>query len=190
VTGEDLQPEAVASEAAGTPSPLLADLPEDPREALAVLIEALAETKLSLDARTEDLQRVAAEFDNYRKRAQRDRDEFVLRSTQRLIEALLPVVDSFESALAHETTTPGEESMLEGVQSTHQQLVDVLTKEGLEIIPSVGEPFDPNVHEAVMGGGTGHLVVTSEMRRGYAVGGRVIRPAMVGVADEDTPEEG
>ena len=155
-----------------------------------MLIEALAETRFALDARTEDLQRVAAEFENFRKRAVRDRDDLLLRSTQRLVQELLPVLDSFDSALAHEATTPGEEAMLEGLQSTHQQLFDVLSKEGLEIVPGVGEPFDPNVHEAVMGGGAGDLVVTAEMRRGYVLGGRVIRPAMVGVADEETTEEG
>jgi len=188
---DDLQPEEAAVEqdqAAGTPSPLLADLPETPEEALPVLLELLAETKFALDARTEDLQRATADFDNLRKRAVRERDDLMLRSTQRLVEALLPVLDSFESALAHEADTPAEEALLGGMQSTHQQLIDVLTREGLETVSGVGEPFDPNVHEAVMGGGEGELIVTAEMRRGYILGGRVIRPAMVAVAD-DAPEE-
>jgi len=193
VTNDDLQPEEAAveaDEAAGMSSPLPADLPEDPQEALGLLIGVLAEARLAIDARTEDLQRVAAEFENFRKRAARERDDIVLRSTQRLVEALLPVLDSLENALTHEAGTPGEEAMLSGMHGTHQQLLDVLAKEGLETVPGVGEPFDPNVHEAVMGGGSGHLVVTAEMRRGYTLGGRVIRPAMVGVADEDATEEG
>ncbi|MFH2073648.1 MAG: nucleotide exchange factor GrpE [Actinomycetota bacterium] len=192
MTNEDLpqDPAAVAEEVVGTASPPPFDLPDDPGEALPLVIEALIETRLAFDARTEDLQRVAAEYENYRKRTAREREEIVLRSTQRLVEALLPVLDSLESALAHEANTPGEEAILSGMESTHQQLLDVLAKEGLETVPAVGEPFDPNIHEAVMGGGDGRLVVTTEMRRGYLLGGRVIRPAMVGVADQETPEAG
>ncbi len=193
MTNDDLQPEAAAVEEdqpAGTNSPPLSDLPDDPEEALPLLVEALIETRLAFDARTGDLQRVAAEFENFRKRAAREREEIVLRSSQRLVEALLPVLDSLENALAHQAGTPGEEAILSGMESTHQLLVDVLAKEGLETVPAVGEPFDPNIHEAVMGGGEGHLVVTTEMRRGYLLGGRVIRPAMVGVADQETTEAG
>ena len=180
-TEEAIPEEEVAVDA---PAPVLEDLPEEPAEALPVLVEALAEARLGLSARTEDLQRVAAEFENFRKRAAREREETVLRSSQRLVEALLPVLDSLDNALAHTAETPGEEAMLDGMRGTHQQLMDVLAKEGLEVVPAVGEPFDPTVHEAVMGGGGGDLVVTAEMRRGYTLGGRVIRPAMVGVADE------
>ena len=183
---DEIRPEDAAEEPAPEkPAPVLADLPADPAEALPVLIEALAEARLAVDARTDDLQRIAAEFDNYRKRTARDRDEVVRLSSQRLVEALLPVLDSFDGALGHEASTPAEEAMLDGMQSTYQQLMDALGKEGLEVVPAVGEPFDPMVHEAVMGGGAGHLVVTAEMRRGYTLGGRVIRPAMVGVADAD-----
>ena len=193
MTNEDLQPEEAgveATEAEGMPSPLPVDIPEDPQEAMPLLIEALTVASLAVDSRTEDLQRVAAEFENFRKRTTRDRDEIVLRSTQRLVEALLPVLDSLDNALTHEANTPGEEAMLDGMQGTHQQLIDVLAQEGLEIVPGVGEPFDPNVHEAVMGGGSGDLVVTAEMRRGYTLRGRVIRPAMVGVGDDDPAEAG
>jgi molecular chaperone GrpE len=193
VTPEELQPgdglpgdeAAGREEAADTPAAPPPDLPDDPAEAVPVLIEALMESRAALESRTDDLQRVAAEFDNFRKRSARERDDLVARATQRLVEALLPVLDSFDGALAHEAGTPGEEAMLGGMQGTYQQLMTVLAAEGLAVVPSVGEPFDPAVHEAVMGGGDGHLVVTAEMRRGYTLGGRVIRPAMVQVADED-----
>jgi molecular chaperone GrpE len=159
---------------------------------MGVLIEALAESRLALEGRTEDLQRVAADFENYRKRSAREREDLVSRATQRLVEALLPVLDSLDAALTHEAATPGEEAMHGGMQGTRQQLLDVLAKEGLEIVPGTGAPFDPAVHEAVMGGGDGDLVVTSEMRRGYVLSGRVIRPAMVGVgnaAGEEAEDE-
>ena len=183
---DDLQPDDAT---AGSPE-AVPDLPDDPQEAVSVLTNALADARADAASVTNDLQRIAAEFENFRKRSVRERDEIVHRSSQRLVEALLPVFDSFDSASAHEASTPGEESMLEGMKSTYQQLLDVLTREGLEIVRTVGEPFDPNVHEAVLGGGSGHLVVTAEMRRGYTLGGRVIRPAMVGVSDDEATEEG
>ena len=83
--------------------------------------------------------------------------------------------------------TPGEEQVLAGVRGTFHQLMDVLSREGLEAIPAAGEAFDPQVHEAVAGGGEGDLVVTQELRRGYALKGRVLRPAMVVVASR--PDE-
>ncbi len=182
---DDLQPD----DAAAGPAETVPDLPDDPQEAVSMLTDALTGARADAESVTDDLQRIAAEFENFRKRSVRERDEIVRRSSQRLVEALLPVLDSFDSAFTHEASTPAEESMLEGMQSTHQQLLDVLAGEGLEIVGTVGEPFDPNVHEAVTGGGSGHLVVTSEMRRGYTLGDRVIRPAMVGVSDTGTTEE-
>lgn len=116
----------------------------------------------------------------------RERDEIVMRSTQALVRELLPVLDSFDGALA---AAAGDERLLAGLRSTHQLLVDVLAREGLEPIAALGTPFDPAVHEAVSGGGTGHLVVTAEMRRGYLLGGRVLRPSLVAVAT-DNPGSG
>lgn len=189
---DDLQPGEALGEAGDTaapePPPAI-DLPGDPAEALPVALEALAEARQMLAARTDDLQRVAAEFENYRKRVQREREEEAARSAQRLVEALLPVLDTFDNALAHPPKTPGEEQLLAGMQSTRHQLMDVLARQGVEVIPAEGERFDPAVHEAVMGGGSGDLVVAAEMRRGYTMGGRVLRPAMVHVADEDQGED-
>ena len=126
-----------------------------------------------------------------RQRAQRERDDIVARSTQGLVSDLLPVLDSLDGALAA-AEAAGDERLLTGLQSTHQLLAGVLAGEGLEPIAALGHPFDPVQHEAVSGGGTGHLVVTAEMRRGYTLRGRVIRPALVAVAvaepGEDDPE--
>jgi molecular chaperone GrpE len=106
----------------------------------------------------------------------------VTRAAQRVVQALLPVLDSFDQAFAHRAQTPGEEQVLAGVRGTFHQLLDVLSKEGLQLIPAVGEEFDPEVHEAVAGGGEGDLMVSQELRRGYTLKGRVLRPAMVVVA--------
>jgi molecular chaperone GrpE len=141
----------------------------------------------------EDLQRLAADFENYRKRAQRDMAENVARASTRVVQQLLPVLDSLDLAADHDPETPGEEKVLAGVNGTRNQLLEILAKEGLEPIPALGEKFDPNVHEAVSVVDHGDdLVVTQEMRRGYLLQGRVLRPAMVIVSHDEsaTPAEG
>jgi molecular chaperone GrpE len=163
-------------------------LPEDADEATEFLLARLRATREEADSHLADLQRVAADYENFRKRAQRERDEIVLRSSQALIQELLPVLDSFDGALASATAS-GDHQLLAGLRSTYQLLVDVLVRAGLEPIAALGLPFDPTMHEAVSGGGSGHLVVTAEMRRGYALRGRVIRPSLVEVAVA-TPEVG
>lgn len=166
------------------------DLPDDPGEALGVLTEALVEARDTATARLDDLQRVAADFENYRKRSERDRRETVERATQRLIEALLPVLDSFDGAFAHEAQSSGEELLKKGITSTFHQLMEILERDGLAVIPAEpGMPFDPEVHEAVTGGTGDDLVVAAEMRRGYTLRGRVLRPAMVAVAPPESGEE-
>lgn len=137
----------------------------------------------------DDLRRVAADFENFRKRTAREREDLIARASQRLVERLLPVLDSFDSALSVEVDTPAAEKLQAGIRSTHQQLLDVLRAEGLEVVGATGKPFDPEVHEAVAGGGTGHLVVGEELRRGYLMRGRVIRPALVAVTASDPSEE-
>lgn len=165
------------------------ELPPDPETAVAVLTEALAESRDVSAARLDDLQRVAAEFENYRKRTERDRRETVERAGQRLIEALLPVLDSFDGAFAHDPQSSGEELLQKGITSTFHQLMEILEREGLATIPAEGERFDPAIHEAVTGGTGDDLVVTAELRRGYTLRGRVIRPAMVAVAQSDADED-
>ena len=172
------------------PTPLDLELPEDPAEALEVLVKALHEARESEAARLDDLQRVAAEFENFRKRSLRDQQEMTARASQRIVEALLPVLDSFDGAFGHEAQSPGEKQLLSGVQGTFHQLMEVMEREGLAVIPTEGEPFDPAIHEAVAGSGGENLVVAGEMRRGYTLAGRVLRPALVAVsAPEETTEE-
>ena len=137
----------------------------------------------------DDLRRVAADFDNFRKRTQRDMAENVERASQRVVVGLLPVLDSFDLAVAHEPESESESKLLGGVNGTRQQLFDALAQEGLEVIPTVGEPFDPEVHEAVtMQGSPEHPMVVGEMRRGYTLRGRVVRAAMVAVGESSSQE--
>ena len=168
------------------------ELPDDPAAAVEVLTGALDEARKSEATHLDDLRRVAAEFDNFRKRSMRDQQEMTERASQRVIEALLPVLDSFDGAFGHTAQSPSEELLLAGVHSTFHQLMEVLGREGLAAIATDGEAFDPTVHEAVAGGGGDDLVITSELRRGYTMRDRVLRPALVAVAprhDGEGPDQ-
>lgn len=183
--GEGEQVEGVEIEAAAEQavSPQVAiDLPDDPAAAVPVLIEALAESRQQAAEYLDTMQRVAAEFDNFRKRSVREREEIVDRASQRLIERLLPTLDSFDAALAYQPQTETEEKLLAGMADTHRLLMETLAGDGFAPIEANDVPFDPAVHEAVTGPGEGDgdLVVT-EMRRGYTLRGRVIRAALVAV---------
>ncbi|MDX1448298.1 MAG: nucleotide exchange factor GrpE [Acidimicrobiia bacterium] len=160
------------------------DLPDDPDEAKQVLLRAVHEARTEAGTYLDDLRRVAADFDNFRKRAIRDQQHIVDRASERVLQNMLPVLDSFDAALAIEPNTETEENLLRGMRSTRAQLMDVLAKEGLEPIETVGEPFDPEVHEAVMtSGGDGPLIVSQELRRGYTLRGRVLRAALVALEE-------
>ena len=138
--------------------------------------DPVAELRAERDEYLSALQRVQAEFDNYRKRTAAASKEMVAAGTARIVESLLPVLDACDAAAGH-----GDES----VDAICGQLLSVLAKEGLERIPSVGEPFDPEIHEAVLHepGEGGEQIVVEELRAGYRWGGRVLRAAMVKVRD-------
>lgn len=127
-------------------------------------------------------QRVQAEFENFRKRTQREMEEGRKRAGQRIIEELLPVLDNLERAIDHTVAGGDLEHLLKGVEMVHQQVTDVFAKEGVEIVDPFGEPFDPNIHQAVgqredteVPDGT----VVEVFQKGYSLGGRVVRPARV-----------
>jgi len=163
-----------------TPEMLGLTLPADPGEAQRLLLGELAEARQETGELLANLQRVAAEFDNYRKRVERDQTENVLRAGQRVIERLLPALDSFDAALATEAASDAETRMLEGMKSTYTQMIDALAGEGFEPIDAVGKPFDPALHEAVsVTPGDGEQIVDQELRKGYTMRGRVIRPSLV-----------
>jgi molecular chaperone GrpE len=130
-------------------------------------------------------QRLQADFENYRKRVLREQTALVERATEGLIEQLLPVLDSFELALANLDSDTDVESMRKGVELVYAELLGVLERSGLEPIAALGEPFDPNVHEAVMqDDGAGEPRVGGVLRTGWKLKGRVLRPAMVKVTRE------
>lgn len=161
-------------------------LPEDKERAIELLLTELRDARSEASSYLDDLKRVAADFDNFRKRATREQQMTVERASERVLSAMLPVLDSFDAALQIQPGSEAEEKLLGGMRSTHSQLMDVLTKEGLEPVPTWGEPFDPEVHEAVMSTGDGSaLTVSQELRRGYRLRGRLLRAALVALEASD-----
>lgn len=155
-------------------------LPSEPDEAIALLLRELNEARSESADLLDNVQRIAADFDNYRKRIDRDRIENVQRAGQRVIESLLPALDSLDAALTIDATSDSEVGMLEGMRATQTLLLDALSNEGCEGIDAVGKPFDPALHEAVsVLPGEGEQVVDQELRKGYTMQGRVIRPSLV-----------
>jgi Molecular chaperone GrpE (heat shock protein) len=133
------------------------------------------------------LVRIQADFENYRRRTAREREDLVKFATEQLLVSLLPVVDNFERALASGRSNP--DKLLEGVEMIYRQLFDLLVAEGLVPIPTVGERFDPARHEAVSQIKSSEHVdntILEEFRKGYYLKDKVIRPAMVKVASPIT----
>jgi molecular chaperone GrpE len=162
------------------------DLPAEPRtrngseEAEADVPKAQA---LLVEERTRDLQRVQAEYANYRKRAERDRLAAADQGAGRVLAELVPVLDDIDRAASHGDLTGG-------LKAVADHLDTVLTKLGLERFGEVGEPFNPAVHEAVMHAESDEVTeptCTSVLRPGYRYRDRLLRPAMVGVTEPPVP---
>lgn len=131
----------------------------------------------------EHLQRLQAEFDNYRKRVLREQTSAVELAAQPVLRRLLEVLDDFDLALMHAEDRPDFDRFLHGVELVYAKLLDTLRAEGLERMDVEGKPFDPELHEALMqsGDGDGDPVVADVLRPGYTLKGRVLRPAGVRV---------
>lgn len=142
------------------------------------------------DELRETLQRVQADFENFRKRTMRDQTVQLERAAERLVDDLLPVLDSFELAVLSVPEGDLDDAaakLRKGVELVYAELLGVLEKAGLERIDAHGRVFDPEEHEAVMREGDGD-VVTEVMRTGYRLKGRVLRPAMVKVGGPEDEE--
>jgi molecular chaperone GrpE len=154
-----------------------------PAEPPAAPTDELASVTAERDEYLADLQRVAAEYENYRKRAAREQERLVAYAHERLVRELLPVLDDLERALA--AAERHEEAVLvDGVRLVEKALRAALEREGLAEIPTDGE-FDPHVHEALMARpdeGAEPGAVLEVVQRGYRLGDRVVRPAKVIVA--------
>lgn len=162
------------------PHDLGIELPQDPEDAIPFLLTALGESQEESSNYLSDLKRVAADFDNFRKRTMREQTVMLDRAAERVIEKLLPALDSFDAALAIEVESEAGKQLLSGMLNTREQLLSALSGEGLEVIATTGEKFDPEVHEPVGAPvGNGDLMVKEELRRGYRLNDRLIRAALV-----------
>jgi molecular chaperone GrpE len=146
-------------------------------------LQKLVEERDNLQDR---LLRKQAEFENYKKRVERERSEYVQFASAELMRELLNALDSFDLAIHNAgKDNSGGENMLRGLDLVYKQFQDTLGRFGLKAIEAAGQPFDPNFHQAVTTVPTDEVeenTVVDELRRGYTLNGRLLRPAMVSVS--------
>ena len=180
-TGETGEPQVAADVTPLFGAPAAGEPEASPQE----LAEALLAVAHERDQYLDHLQRLKAEFENYRKRVQRDNEAVVARAGERVIESLLPVVDNLQRAL--EAAARHEEGqVVEGIEVVTGQLRSILAGHGLEEVPAAaGLPFDPNVHEAVVAqehDDYSEGAIIAVLEPGYLLHGRLLRPSRVIVA--------
>jgi len=142
----------------------------------------LESLKQERDSLYDRLLRKQAEFDNYKKRVERERSEFVQFASAELMKELLNALDSFDLAIRN---AAGDAHTMKGFELIYKQLLDTMTRFGLKAIEAKGQPFDPNFHQAVSttpADDVDENTVLEEMRKGYLLNGRLLRPAMVSVS--------
>lgn len=160
-------------------------------EALSQVAQELESLRGQLEERNSQYKRIAADFDNFRKRTQKEKEDLQQQTKRNTLSELLPVIDSFERARSHiKPQTDAETTIHKSYQGVFKQLVDCLKRIGVSPMRAEGKPFDPNLHEAVMREATeAHPegTVLEELVRGYLLGDRVLRHAMVKVAAAPEP---
>lgn len=167
--------------------------PENPQENAEVpsLTDQLLEKDEELHALNDKYLRLAAEFDNYKRRVQRDQQDTIRFANEKLFKDLLPTLDNLERALQSGREQDRIDGLLEGVDLTYKHFLDTLQKMGIQQISSVGEIFDPSKHQAVGQVESTTItenVIVDEYQKGYFVHDRILRPAMVTVAKAKEPD--
>lgn len=171
--------EASESDAAEADAAAEAEAPDEDAAALKVQVESL---KAALEEKDNRVKRLQADFENFRRRTSKEREELANVVTQDLLKSMLPILDNFDRAMAAEQKD--NESFQKGVEMMYTQLNETLKNAGLELIDTAGQKFDPNFHQAVMRVENPDLeddTIAQELQKGYIVKGRVIRPSMVQV---------
>lgn len=165
-----------------------AEQTEDSTQAEELSVEEYKSKIAELEAKVEESEnrylRLRADFENMRRRNQLDLQAAEKYRAQNLLTELLPVIDNFERALQVEVTSEDAKALYKGIEMVYNSLMDATKKEGLELIPALGEPFDPTVHQAVMQESDSEKesgIVLKELQKGYKLKDRVIRPSMVSV---------
>lgn len=147
-------------------------------------VDEVEELRKQLEAEQNKYLRLLADYDNFKRRTQKDKEIANKFRSQSLLSDILPVLDNFERALSLQTNSEESASLLKGVEMVQKSLTEAVSREGLEEIKAVGEPFDPNFHQAVMQEKDDSAepgTVLQELQKGYILKGRVLRPAMVKV---------
>ena len=171
-----------------TPAPeSMTDVLPDPAPLTPEEAEQLKERAAKAGEFYDQYLRVAADLDNYKKRAAREKQDAIKYATESLLQKLIPVLDNFDMALAAANVQPGAsvQSLQTGVNMIRQQLRSALSESGLEEIDALNKPFDPNLHEAVSQQETADLPeghVMQQLRKGFKLRDRLLRPATVVVA--------
>ncbi len=150
------------------------------KEELEQIIDSVNTLIKGKEEAEQQLLRMAADFDNFRKRTRQEREDIVRNANHQMMLALLPIVDNFERAVSLEDSSP----YAEGVKMIYRQLIMVLNQEGLEKIQSIGLPFDPNLHEAILQdevAGEEKGKILEEIQSGYLFKGKLLRPTRVKV---------
>ncbi|WP_088228761.1 nucleotide exchange factor GrpE [Desulfosporosinus sp. FKB] len=157
-----------------------------PAEKILALEAELTQAKAKADENYDRFLRLQAEFDNYRRRTQKEKTEIVKYASEQLVSELLPVLDNFERATSSAQSNPDITVFSQGVDMILRQLQTALSKVGLKPMEAVGQPFDPNLHEAVMrveSEDHPENTVVEELQKGYFLKEKVLRPSMVKVSN-------
>ena len=176
------QEERVESETEESQEQVLAQKGKKKKKKQDLLKAQIEQLEEELQEKEDRWLRLAAEFDNYKRRTSRDFGNLIRNASENIITQLVPIVDDFERALDHAKTTDDFDSLHQGVEMILNHLKEVLRKEGLEPIEALGKPFDPHFHEALMqteDDAYDSGVVVQETQRGYILNDKVIRPAKV-----------
>ncbi|PON63524.1 GrpE nucleotide exchange factor [Trema orientale] len=156
----------------------------------------LASLSEEMSTEKDRILRISADFDNFRKRTERERTSLVTNAQGEVVESLLPVLDNFERAKVQiKVETEGEEKINNSYQSIYKQFIEILTSLGVVPVETVGNPFDPLLHEAIMREDSEEFeegIILQEFRKGFKLGDRLLRPSMVKVSagpGPATPEQ-
>jgi len=164
---------------------LLLEESQEKEKEIEELKKMLEEKEKEFKEHHDRLLRLAADFENYKKRAAREKEDWAKFANEELIRAILPFIDNLERALNHAQKVTDTGVLIEGVRLTVQQLLQTLNKFGLSSFQSVGKPFDPTVHEAMLVVETDQHEpnqVVEEFQKGYLLNHRLLRPATVSVS--------
>lgn len=169
-------------------------MPVEPNTLTPEQLEELKQRAAKADEHWDRLVRTAADFDNYKKRAAREKQEAIRYANETLLEKLIPVLDTFDMAMAATQNGKNDsvQSLQAGISMVHQQLKAALTSAGLEEIDATGRIFDPNLHEAVSQRETNEVpegTVVQQLRKGYKLNGRLLRPASTIVSRHSAAEQ-